>query len=70
MNEIAAKFADALSMFWLALDEHERRLLLIGAAWLVGSVALGVAERKRRQAELDAVAEQVLARLEERRSRG
>lgn len=70
MSEIAEKLADALSMFWLALDEHERRLLLIGAAWLVGSVVLGVAERKRKERELEELADRVAQRLVERGSRG
>lgn len=70
MSEIAAKFADALSMFWLALDDRERRMILLGAAWLVASVALAAAERRRREQELDDVADRVAARLQERGSRG
>jgi hypothetical protein len=70
VQEIAAKFADALSMFWLALDEQERRLLLLGAAWLVGSVALAAVERQRKEREQEELVERVVARLHERGSRG
>lgn len=70
MNEIAAKLADALSMFWLSLDERERRLLALGAAWLVASVVLATAERRRKERELDELADRVTARLMERGSRG
>lgn len=70
MNEIAAKLADALSMFWLSLDEQERRLLAIGAAWLVASVVLAAAEQRRKERELDEVADRVAARLAGRGSRG
>lgn len=70
MHEIAAKFADALSMFWQALDDQERRLLALGIAWLLASIVLATAERGRRERELDEVADRVAARLVERGSRG
>lgn len=70
MNEIAAKLADALSMFWLALDERERRLLVVGVAWLGASIVLAAMERQRKERELDEVADRVAARLVERSARG
>lgn len=70
MNEIVTKLADALSMFWQALDDHERRLLVAGVAWVSASLVLGAVERKRKARELDELAERVAARLAERGSRG
>jgi len=49
VQEIAAKLADALSMFWQSLDDHERRLFALGVAWLLASIVMGAAERKRKQ---------------------
>ena len=70
MSEIAAKLADALSMFWAALDEQERRALGLAVAWLAASLVLGAAERRRKQRELDELADRVADRLVERGSRG
>lgn len=68
--EIAAKLADALSMFWQSLDEHERRLLAVGIAYVGAMIVVGVHERRRKEAELDALSDRVAARLVERGSRG
>jgi hypothetical protein len=70
MNEIVAKLADSLSMFWQSLDDQERRLLVLGVAWVAASVVLGAVERQRKARELDELAERVAARLRERGSRG
>jgi hypothetical protein len=70
VQEIAAKLADALSMFWQSLDDHERRLFALGVAWLLASIVMGAAERKRKQRELDELADSVARRLAERGSRG
>lgn len=63
--EIAEKLADALTMFWQALDEKERRLLVLGTAWLVAMIALAPVERSRRQRERDEIAERVATYLKE-----
>lgn len=70
MGEIAAKLLDAASMFWQALDDHERRLLIIGAAYLVATVALSASERSRQARERDQLVEDVVQRLEGRILRG
>lgn len=63
MNEIAAKLADALSMFWQSLDEQERRLLGLGVLYLAALLVVGPLERRRRQREQDELAERVARRL-------
>jgi type II secretory pathway component PulM len=63
--EIAEKLADALTMFWQALDERERRLLALGVAWLVAMIALAPVERSRRQRERDEIAQRVALYLKE-----
>lgn len=64
--EIAAKFADALSMFWQSLDERERRLLLVGTLWLGAMIVAAPIERGRREREQAELAERIEARLHER----
>lgn len=63
--EIAQKLADALSMFWQSLDGTERRLLVLGCAWLAGMVALAPVERQRRERERDEIAQRVALYLKE-----
>ena len=50
---IFAKLTDALSMFWQALDEEERRVVMYLGVYLAVSIALGVqanaAERRERR---------------------
>ena len=65
-NGIAAKLADALSMFWQSLDEQERRLLALGVAWLVAVVAVAPVERRRRRQERAELASEVAQLLQER----
>lgn len=63
MTEIAAKFASAMSGFWWALDERERRLLIMGLvllAWALVSLPL---ERQRRERERSELAAEVAAQL-------
>lgn len=63
--EIAGKLADALSMFWQSLDERERRLLTIGAAYVVAVVLLAPVERQRRERERAEIADRIAAHLKE-----
>ena len=61
--EILAKFGSALSGFWWALDDHERRLLVIGSAYLVAmTFYLATAERRRRD-QVDELADRIAERL-------
>lgn len=69
MNEIATKFADALSMFWQSLDDRERRLLLLGGLWLGAMIVAAPLERGRREREQAELAERIEARLTERLAR-
>jgi len=64
VNEIAAKLADALSMFWLSLNEQERRLILIGGCYVAATLLLLPIERRRREREQEELAERVARRLE------
>lgn len=66
MNEIVAKLADSLSMFWQALDERERRLFALGVAWVVGSFVLAAAERGRKQREKEEWVAEALRLMDER----
>lgn len=65
-ESIAAKLADALSMFWLSLDERERRLVLLGSAYLLAVLVSASLRRARREQEQAGLAERV-ASLEARR---
>ena len=61
--EIIAKFGSALSGFWWSLDDHERRLLVIGTSYLVAmTVYLATAERRRRES-IDELADRIAERL-------
>lgn len=51
MDGISAKLLDALSMFWSSLDERERRLLLLGVAYLAAVAVWAPLERRRRLRE-------------------
>ena len=68
--EIAEKLADALSMFWQSLDEKERRLFVLGVAWLGAMIALAPLERARREREREQIAERVAVYLREGLSHG
>lgn len=62
--EILGKFGSAMSGFWWALDEHERRLLVIGGAYLIAvSFYLATAENRRRSS-IDELAERIAERLQ------
>lgn len=63
--EIAEKLADALTMFWQALDDRERRLLVLGVAWLGAVIVMAPVERSRRQRERDEIAQRVALYLKE-----
>jgi len=69
-SEIAAKLADALSMFWQSLDDQERRLLVLGAVWLAAALALGPIERRRKEREEAELIERLAQALDERRRHG
>ena len=65
MSEIVFKLKDALGMFWLALDDKERRLVLIGVGYLFVTFAWAVsstAEEKRQARIVSAVADEMEAR--------
>jgi hypothetical protein len=63
VTEIAAKFASAMSGFWWALDERERRLLVM-ALCLIGWALVSVpVERQRRSRERAELAAEVAAQL-------
>jgi hypothetical protein len=63
VSDIAAKLADALSMFWQSLDERERRLLVLGTLWLGAMVVAAPLERNRREREQSELAERIEQRL-------
>jgi type II secretory pathway component PulM len=65
-SEIAAKLVDALSMFWQSLDERERRLLAIGAAWVAVSLVMLPLERRRKEREEAELIERLAAAIEVR----
>lgn len=68
MNEIAAKLADALSMFWLSLDERERRLLALGVAYVAAMIVVAPIEKRRKQRDREELASEVARILVERGS--
>ena len=70
MGEIAEKLADALSMFWQSLDERERRLLVLGVAYLGAVIVLAPLQQRQRRQEREELAEELARRLVEGRSRG
>ena len=58
MAEIAVKLKDALTMFWEALDAHERTVVIYLAGYVLVSVALamhGVSKRRQQEQLVDAV---------------
>lgn len=61
--EIPAKLADALLMFWQALDDQERRMLVVGCAWAVALVVSSVGANQRRERERNEIAARVLHEL-------
>lgn len=66
MGAIAEKLVDALAMFWQALDDQERRLLVAGTVWAAVSVAAAVSSRRQQERERAELVEQVAARVQER----
>lgn len=68
--EIAAKLADALSMFWQSLDDRERRLLALGVAYLAAMIVVTPIERQRRRQEREELATEVARLLVERSQHG
>lgn len=63
MNEIAAKLADAMSMFWQSLDERERRLLAVGVAYVLAMIVVRPMERRRHEREQEELADKVARAL-------
>lgn len=62
--EILAKLGSAMSGFWWALDDHERKLLILGGAYMVGMVIyLSTAEQRRRD-QIDELADRIAERLQ------
>lgn len=66
MTEIAAKLADALSMFWQSLDERERQVLALGVAYVAAMIVVAPIERRRKQREQEELATEVARLLVER----
>lgn len=66
MGEIAEKFADAASMFWLNLDSRERQLLVVGLVWVIGLAVSLPLEKRRQQRERELLVDAVLERMERR----
>lgn len=66
MTEIAAKFVSAMSGFWWALDEQERRLVLLGLAYLAAMIVWVPLERSRKERERQELADEVARILVER----
>ena len=63
MDGIGGKLADALSMFWLSLSDQERKLVVVGAAYLLGLVLVAPLERKRKLAEREEIVTEVVERV-------
>lgn len=63
MDGITGKLADALSMFWLSLSDQERKLVVVGAAYLLGLVLIAPLERKRKLAEREEIVSEVVERV-------
>lgn len=61
MGEIPTKLLDALQMFWQALDEHERRVLLYMAVYFAVSLALSAQARSRERLKSE-LREEMIAR--------
>lgn len=59
---IVGKLTDALSMFWQALDEEERRIVMYAGVYLCVSVVLGMQAKasERRERRLREVATELL----------
>jgi hypothetical protein len=57
VGEIVAKLSDAASMFWAALDEHERRMLLYVAAYFAFTMLLAAQQRSRERLKAELRAE-------------
>lgn len=47
MGEIPTKLLDALAMFWQALDEQERRMLLYFGVYLSVTLLVSMQQRSR-----------------------
>jgi hypothetical protein len=47
VGEIASKLADAASMFWQSLAEHERRVVIYLAAYFAFTLLLAAQQRSR-----------------------
>lgn len=45
------KLTDAATMFWQALDERERMLLMLAGLWIASSVYLAASESRRSKNE-------------------
>ena len=48
---LVEKLADAASMFWQALDDRERLLVIYGLAYALSAAVVTVANRERRRRE-------------------
>jgi hypothetical protein len=59
--DVLSKLTDAASMFWQALDDHERRMVLYAAGYIVVTVLAGLhqltSERKTARLRAEIVAE-------------
>lgn len=51
------KLTDALSMFWSALDENERRLLALATVYVLAAAAAAMQARSRERLKREIVQE-------------
>ena len=63
MGAIVAKFGSAMSGFWWALDEQERRVVIIAGCWLAAMLVNVPLEQRRRARQRDEITAQVLEEL-------
>lgn len=63
MIEIMGKFASSMSGFWWSLDDQERRLLVLGLAWVAATIVLVPVSRAKAERERQELVDQVTERL-------
>lgn len=60
---VLEKLSDALLMFWQALDEQEKKLLVVGVVWLGATVIMIPVSRGKAERERDLLVDRVVERL-------
>lgn len=66
MEMVFVKFRNAAELFWESLDAQERRLLMLGAVWVVMTGLSLVGEKAEREQERARVAQLVTEELDRR----